>query len=59
MMGRESRIVKERVCRGCTGVLYATAKTLVKHSVLCKRAAKVGLVLPASVQEKPRKPDWA
>ena len=55
-MGREAQVMKERVCKACKEVFFATAQTVVEHSRLCVRAARIGLVLPPTVHERPRKP---
>ena len=54
-MGYESRVLKERRCRDCGGVLYITAPNLRSHALLCKRAKASGLVLPTQVSYDPLK----
>lgn len=51
-MGKEAKTVKDRVCKTCSETLLLDAKGLKKHSLLCKRLDKVGLVLPTIQRPK-------
>ncbi len=44
-MGREARLRKNRTCKMCKRVVYATAREAVEHADLCTRATAAGLVL--------------
>ena len=42
-MGREARVIKERVCQECRGVMYGNACKVKEHYCLCRRLANIGL----------------
>lgn len=48
-MGREAKVVKERICQHCQGIIYGTALQVAVHGDLCKRVEEVGLVLPGPI----------
>ena len=52
-MGRESRVIKDRVCRHCREVLYDVSVEYVKkHAETCQRMQRAGLVMPTIVGRK-------
>ena len=42
----ERNVSKDRTCQICHRVLRVTAKQMVEHAVLCKRAQAIGIVIP-------------
>lgn len=52
-MGREAKVVKERLCQHCKGIIYGTALQVAVHGNLCRRAEEVGLVLPGPLYRQP------
>lgn len=45
-MGKASRLPRQRECEACGEILYTSAKEMVEHVGLCRRARALGLVLP-------------
>lgn len=48
-MGRESRVVRDRVCRNCRRPMLTTAPQLKNHEWVCRKVAELGLVMPPTV----------
>lgn len=53
-MGQASRVLKERLCKTCDSVMWLSATELQEHVLLCKRATKLGLILPGTGLERPK-----
>ena len=45
-MGKEAKVFRNRRCKQCNTIMLATAKQLREHLTICRRAARLGLVLP-------------